>query len=75
MKFVELLEGAEPKMPGAPSGIKIMTPQQFVAKSGDMPDQDEELKEFAPYDHNDSDDDFDGEEDDEELRSLYDTKF
>jgi len=42
MKFVELLEGAEPKMPGAPSGIKIMTPQQFVANSGDMPDQDEE---------------------------------
>jgi Gene product 88 len=39
MKFVELLEGAEPKMPGAPSGIKIMTPQQFVAKSGDMPDE------------------------------------
>jgi len=75
MKFVELLEGAEPKMPGAPSGIKIMTPQQFVAKSGDTPDEkDEELKEFAPYDHNDSDDDFDGEEDDEELRSLYDTK-
>jgi hypothetical protein len=75
MNFKELLEGAEPKMPGAPSGISIMTPQQFVAKSGDMPDEkDEELKEFAPYDHNDSDDDFDGEEDDEELRSLYDTK-
>ena len=32
------------------------------------------LKEFAPYDHNDSDDDFD-DEGDEELRSLYDTKF
>jgi hypothetical protein len=39
MKFVELLEGAEPKMPGAPGGIKIMTPQQFVAKAGDMPDE------------------------------------
>ena len=76
MKFVELLEGAEPKMPGAPSGIKIMTPQQFVASAGDSKsDDEEELKEFAPYDHNDSDDDFDGEEDDEELRSLYDTKF
>jgi len=73
MKFVELLEGAEPKMPGAPSGIKIMTPQQFVAKSGDMPDEkDEELKEFAPYDHND-DGDYDDDGDDE-LRSLYDTK-
>jgi hypothetical protein len=104
MNFKELLEGAEPKMPGAPSGIKIMTPQQFVAKSGDMPDEKDEegvaegpdeviglanfaagggilggespadIIEFAPYDHNDSDDDFDGEEDDEELRSLYDTK-
>ena len=41
MKFVELLEGAEPKMPGAPSGIKIMTPQQFVAKAGDMPGEEE----------------------------------
>ena len=76
MNFKELLEGAEPKMPGAPSGIKIMTPQQFVADAGDSKsDDEEELKEFAPYDHNDSDDDFDGEEDDDELRSLYDTKF
>jgi len=33
MKFIELMEGAEPKLPGAPSGIQIMTPQQFVAKS------------------------------------------
>jgi hypothetical protein len=77
MNFKELLEGAEPKMPGAPSGIKIMTPQQFVASAGDSKPEEEpeeELKEFAPYDHNDSDDDFDGEEDDEELRSLYDTK-
>ena len=73
MNFKELLEGAEPKMPGAPSGIKIMTPQQFVAKAGDSKPE-EEINEFAPYDHNDSDDDFDGEEDDE-LRSLYDTKF
>ena len=31
------MEGAEPKMPGAPGGIQIMTPQQFVAKAGDMP--------------------------------------
>jgi hypothetical protein len=77
MNFKELLEGAEPKMPGAPSGISIMTPQQFVAKAGDMPgeESDEELKEFAPYDHNDSDDDFGDEDEDEELRSLYDTKF
>jgi len=77
MNFKELLEGSEPKMPGAPGGIKIMTPQQFVAKAGDSKSEEEseeELKEFAPYDYNDSDD-FDGEEDDEELRSLYDTKF
>ena len=73
MNFKELLEGAEPKMPGAPSGIKIMTPQQFVAKAGDSKPE-EEINEFAPYDHNDSDDDFDDEGDDE-LRSLYDTKF
>lgn len=37
MNFKELHEGVEPKMPGAPSGIQIMTPQQFVAKAGDMP--------------------------------------
>ena len=42
MNFKELFEGAEPKMPGAPSGIKIMTPQQFVAKSGDMPGEESE---------------------------------
>jgi hypothetical protein len=35
MKFIELFEGAEPKLPGASSGIQIMTPQQFVAKSND----------------------------------------
>lgn len=58
MKFKELLEGAEPSMPGAPSGIKIMTPQQFVASAGDAKSDekpDEELKEFAP-----SSDDGDG---------------
>jgi Gene product 88 len=65
MNFKELLEGAEPSMPGAPSGIKIMTPQQFVAKAGDMPDEkDEELKEFAPSD------DGDGGFSDETLKRL-----
>ena len=73
MKFIELLEGAEPKMPGAPSGISIMTPQQFVAKAGDSKPE-EEINEFAPYDHNDDDGEYDDEGDDE-LRSLYDTKF
>ena len=50
MKIKHLLEGAEPKMPGAPQGIQIMTPQQFVAKAGDMPSEEaeEELNEFAP---------------------------
>ena len=49
MNFKELHEGAEPSMPGAPSGIKIMTPQQFVAKAGDMPDEgDEEVEEGKP---------------------------
>ena len=42
MNFKELHEGAEPKMPGAPKGIQIMTPQQFVAKAGDMPGEKEE---------------------------------
>ena len=39
MNFKELYEGVEPTMPGAPKGIQIMTPQQFVAKSaaGEMP--------------------------------------
>ena len=35
------MEGVEPKMPGAPGGIQIMTPQQFVAKAGDMPGEEE----------------------------------
>jgi len=30
MKIIELYEGAEPRLPGAVSGIKVMTPQQFV---------------------------------------------
>ena len=37
MRINDLYEAAEPKLPGAPSGISIMTPQQFVAKAGDMP--------------------------------------
>jgi len=68
MNFKELFEGAEPSMPGAPSGIKIMTPQQFVASAGDAKsdkeESDEELKEFAPND--DGDDGFS----DETLKRL-----
>ena len=37
MKFIELFEGATPKLPGAPKGVDIMTPEQFLAKAGDMP--------------------------------------
>jgi hypothetical protein len=51
MNFKELLEGAEPKMPGAPSGIQIMTPQQFVAKAGDMPGEEVDEGETANYGH------------------------
>ena len=42
MNFKELFEGVEPKMPGAPEGIQIMTPQQFVASAGDMPGEESE---------------------------------
>ena len=47
MNFKELHEGAEPKMPGAPKGISIMTPQQFVAKSaaGEEPQPEEGVAE------------------------------
>jgi hypothetical protein len=47
MNFKELLEGAEPKMPGAPSGIQIMTPQQFVAKAGDEKEVDEGVRDLG----------------------------
>lgn len=40
MKFIELYEGATPKLPGAFGGVKVMTPAQFVAKSGES-DSDE----------------------------------
>lgn len=36
------MEGAEPKLAGAPEGIQIMTPQQFVASAGDMPGEESE---------------------------------
>ena len=39
MNIIELLEGTTPKMPGAINGVQVMTPQQFVAKAGDMPDE------------------------------------
>jgi hypothetical protein len=42
MKIKHLMEGAEPKLAGAPEGIQIMTPQQFVASAGDMPGEESE---------------------------------
>jgi hypothetical protein len=47
MKIKHLLEGAEPKLPGAVSGIQIMTPQQFVAKSaaGEEPEPEKDVAE------------------------------
>ena len=48
MNFKELHEGSEPKMPGAPKGISIMTPQQFVAKAGDMPEEVAEMDSQKP---------------------------
>ena len=37
MKINDILESTISKLAGAPPGIKIMTPQQFVAGAGDMP--------------------------------------
>jgi len=47
MKIKHLLEGTEPKLPGAVSGIQIMTPQQFVAKSaaGEEPEPEKNVTE------------------------------
>ena len=39
MNLKELFEGTAPKLPGAFKGVQVMTPQQFLAKSGDEPDQ------------------------------------
>ena len=44
MKITELHEGAEPKLPGAASGIKIMSPEQFVSQSNDEQEVDEATK-------------------------------
>ena len=49
MNFKELFEGAEPSMPGAPRGIQIMTPQQFVARSdNEEVDENEEQVDVGP---------------------------
>ena len=46
MNFVELFEGATPKLPGAVGGIKVMSMDQFLAQSDDLPD--EQLDELSP---------------------------
>ena len=47
MNILELMEGAQPKLPGAPSGIKIMSVDQFVAdpEADDFEEVDETLAE------------------------------
>ncbi len=45
MNFIELLEGIEPKLPGAPKGVQIMTPQQFVTKSAGEEEPESEVDE------------------------------
>ena len=35
MKLQELCEGVEPKLPGAPAGVKVMSMDQFLASSGE----------------------------------------
>ena len=37
MKINDIVESTNSKLAGAAPGIKIMTPQQFVAGAGDMP--------------------------------------
>ena len=54
MNFTELFEGATPKLPGAVGGIKVMSMDQFLAQSGDDPEEkidemsSEELDKMSP---------------------------
>ena len=54
MNFTELFEGATPKLPGAVSGIKVMSMDQFLAQSGDESEEQidemssEELDKMSP---------------------------
>jgi len=52
MKITELHEGAEPKLPGAFNGVKVMTPQQFAGQSDDEPQAHDELASDTHYDDN-----------------------
>lgn len=46
MNIIELMEGTQPKLPGAFKGVQVMTPQQFVAKSaeGEEPNPEEKCQ-------------------------------
>ena len=46
MNILELFEGTTPKLPGAVGGIKVMSMDQFLAQSDDLPD--EQLDELSP---------------------------
>ena len=54
MNFTELFEGTTPKLPGAVGGIKVMSMDQFLAQSGDEPEEkidemsSEELDKMSP---------------------------
>jgi len=50
MKITELYEGAEPRLPGAVSGIKIMTPQQFAGQEDSEPEQEVDEATTLPAD-------------------------
>jgi hypothetical protein len=43
MRIQELHEGAQPKLPGAPQGVKVMSMDQFVGQAGQEPE--DELEE------------------------------
>jgi hypothetical protein len=62
MRVIELLENTEPNLPGASSGIKIMSPQEFIDDSIDAEELPEATKLPAPTRPIDSD----------ELRSYFD---
>lgn len=42
MNIIELMEGVQPKLPGAVNGVKVMSMDQFVSQAGQEPDQEQE---------------------------------
>jgi hypothetical protein len=49
MKITELYEGAEPKLPGAVNGVKVMTPQQFAGQADE--EEVDEGENWSKYNH------------------------